>query len=455
MKNRTVLMIAYEFPPEGARGTKRGMKFLSYLPEHGFEPVILTVKNGNYEYHDGSLLKDIPEKLPVYRAVTLESIFYKRSVLKENEVRDTRLEKDLKFNNGMFRQTILKLYHFTGKFLRIPDSKILWLPFAIIEGFLISKKHRIDLIFASGPSFTNHITGALLKKVLRKPLITDYRDSWVSDPAMIKMSKWQKKIMNKLEKFTVKSADRIVATTDGIRDDLKKRYRQYNYDHKVFTVTHGYDERDFLNSKKLTKTSSQFHIVHSGTLGWERNPYEFLKAFSSLLEKYSELSKKIKITFVGQCTPFQDGKRIEDYVKELSLERCIELTGFVSKKTSIDYMFSADVLLLIIGRVQREGADIYGISAKIYDYAYARKPVITIAEEGATSKMARFLNVGPVIYPEDYNEIQNTILNYYNKYCSKKLVVDSDSKVVSLFSYSNLTKKLSEHFQNVLDQTGN
>ncbi|HEV3403788.1 MAG TPA: hypothetical protein VG073_05830, partial [Gaiellaceae bacterium] len=39
---RRILFIAYHFPPIGYSGTQRSVKFVRYLPEHGFEPVVLT-----------------------------------------------------------------------------------------------------------------------------------------------------------------------------------------------------------------------------------------------------------------------------------------------------------------------------------------------------------------------------------------------------------------------------
>ena len=40
MKN--VLMIAYSFPPAGGPGVQRTSKFVKYLRNYGWEPVVLT-----------------------------------------------------------------------------------------------------------------------------------------------------------------------------------------------------------------------------------------------------------------------------------------------------------------------------------------------------------------------------------------------------------------------------
>ena len=38
-----VLIITYYWPPSGGAGVQRWLKFSKYLPEFGWEPIILTV----------------------------------------------------------------------------------------------------------------------------------------------------------------------------------------------------------------------------------------------------------------------------------------------------------------------------------------------------------------------------------------------------------------------------
>ena len=45
MNQQSVLFVVYDFPPEGARGTKRTLKFLQHLPQSGWAPVVLTASH--------------------------------------------------------------------------------------------------------------------------------------------------------------------------------------------------------------------------------------------------------------------------------------------------------------------------------------------------------------------------------------------------------------------------
>ena len=57
---RTVLIIAYDFPPLRTSGVYRPLKFAKYLPEFGWRPIILTVSNYGDAQTDASLLRDLP-----------------------------------------------------------------------------------------------------------------------------------------------------------------------------------------------------------------------------------------------------------------------------------------------------------------------------------------------------------------------------------------------------------
>ena len=55
---KKVLIVTYYWPPSGGPGVQRVLKFCKYLPEYGWEPVILTVKDGEYPSRDETLLSE-------------------------------------------------------------------------------------------------------------------------------------------------------------------------------------------------------------------------------------------------------------------------------------------------------------------------------------------------------------------------------------------------------------
>ncbi|NJL55864.1 hypothetical protein HC928_12230 [bacterium] len=67
-----VLAIAYLFPPVGGGGVQRTAKFVRYLPEFGWQPLVLTVKDPAYATFDPSLAAELPGDLVVERTAALQ-----------------------------------------------------------------------------------------------------------------------------------------------------------------------------------------------------------------------------------------------------------------------------------------------------------------------------------------------------------------------------------------------
>lgn len=445
MNQQSVLFVVYDFPPEGARGTKRTLKFLQHLPQSGWAPVVLTASHQPFDFYDGSMLAEVPAEVPVYRARTLESLVH-RNQYKPGEVRDPVADARKAPPPSWLRRAVLSIYRWVGKFASVPDSRVLWLPLAVVNGLWILWKHRCHAIYSSGPTHTNHVVAAILSRLTGRPLVLDFRDAWVGNPTQLTFSMSMRKAHARLERFCVRAARFVICTTDGMKADFVARHS--NLPTKYVTITNGFDPSDFAPVPLVEQESrdSVLRIIHAGTLGSERSPKEFLLALGQLIRDKPELSGRLEVIFVGKSSPFADGRTIEDYIQEYGCGSVVRLTGYVSRKASLDYMQQADVLLLIIGRVPKETAYIYGISGKIYDYAAARKPLFTIAEPGSTAEMAVRLNLGPVVHPDNVSEIKSTLISLCEEHAVGKIPYDLNLKLLKSFEFSNLTARLAECF---------
>src|SRR4051812_37684232 len=69
---RRVLVLAYFFPPLGGGGVQRTLKHVKYLPEHGWDPIVVTTSSRSYPALDPSLEAEIPADVPVIRTSGLD-----------------------------------------------------------------------------------------------------------------------------------------------------------------------------------------------------------------------------------------------------------------------------------------------------------------------------------------------------------------------------------------------
>ena len=66
--NKKLLMVALDFPPCQSAGVQRTLKFFEHLPELGWDPIVLTVRESVYAKVDSQLSIPSGMESQVYRA---------------------------------------------------------------------------------------------------------------------------------------------------------------------------------------------------------------------------------------------------------------------------------------------------------------------------------------------------------------------------------------------------
>jgi hypothetical protein len=327
-----------------------------------------------------------------------------------------------------------------------PDTGMLWLPFAFWRSMKIYKIIPFDVIFVTGPPFSNFIICYLISIILKKPFILDFRDAWVANPDRGDSHK-TKLFFNKLyERVVIRKAHYVIANTKGVQGDFFDRY-QDQVRSKFIVIPNGFDKDEILSLKKseLHLDSTKFNIVHTGSLGGIRNPLSFLTAVKQLINERKINPDTIKIHFIGLMKKFNDGKTIFDYIEQLQIKPQVRITGFIARDDAFKYMFAADVLLLIIGVVKSNLAlATYGLSGKVYDYTQTGTPILSLAQKGgATFNLIKKYNIGLIANPLNINDIKNKILALYNAWLSGNLRVNYNSDSLNSHDMKKLTHKLS------------
>jgi hypothetical protein len=76
---KKVLIITYYWPPSGGGGVQRWVKFVKYLRDFGWEPIVFTPSNPEIPSYDESMFKDIPEDIRIIKNPIWEPYtYYKR-----------------------------------------------------------------------------------------------------------------------------------------------------------------------------------------------------------------------------------------------------------------------------------------------------------------------------------------------------------------------------------------
>ena len=67
MDNNKILIITYYWPPAGGPGVQRWLKFVKYLPEFGFQPIVYIPENPSYPIIDENLLSEVNDQSIILR----------------------------------------------------------------------------------------------------------------------------------------------------------------------------------------------------------------------------------------------------------------------------------------------------------------------------------------------------------------------------------------------------
>lgn len=416
---KKVLVIAYYFPPMGLSGVQRTLKFVKYLPDNNWQPIVLTTNAPVYYAYDNSLLDEIPDdKVLIYRTEADLTKYAKRNA-------DSTKQIVAKYPSKNF-QFIRK--YFVSLFLQ-PDSRILWKKSAIKLAKQIFAEHQIDAIYATAPPFTDFLIANELSEQFDVPFIVDYRDLWVDNAFYVYPTPFHKIYSMKLESEVLQNADKTIVINRFMKESLIKRYRNLTHN-DISIIPHGYDKNDFDKARQSLDKSEKFVITHSGLFPDDLTPEYFLRALRKFLDKFPSASQNIEARFVGILR-----KEHIKIIKKLGLEEQCSLLGYVEHLEAVKHLLESDVLWMMI-------TNNIATPSRMYEYFGAEKPMIISAPEGNIKELAESSGAAFTTNPKDVEAIAYGIEQYYMLWKTNSLPA-MHKNFADAFDRKSLTAELS------------
>ena len=190
---KRVLMIAFHFPPMlGSSGLQRTLKFTRYLPDHGWQPIVLSANAKVYQATSDAQLGEIGATAVVRRAWSLDAA------------------RDLSIRGAY------------PSWLALPDRWASWWLGAVPAGLALIRRYRPDAIWSTFPIATSHLIGLTLARYSGLPWIADFRDSMTEEhyPADART----RRVYRWIERHTVNRCRAAVFTTPGAARMYAARY---------------------------------------------------------------------------------------------------------------------------------------------------------------------------------------------------------------------------------------
>ena len=173
---KKVLIISYYWPPSGGAGVQRWLKFVKYLPEFGWQPIIYTPENPEFPAVDESLIKDIPEGLEILKQPIWEPYSWYRQFLGDKDKKIGAGFVSDKKDPGFLQKISVWV---RGNFF-IPDARRFWIKPSVNYLTKYLKDNPVDVVVSTGPPHSMHLIALGLKKSLGVKWIADFRDPWTN-----------------------------------------------------------------------------------------------------------------------------------------------------------------------------------------------------------------------------------------------------------------------------------
>lgn len=361
---KRVLIITYYWPPSGGAGVQRWLKFAKYLPEFGWQPVILTVdpKYASYPQRDESLLAEIDDRCLVYTTRSFELYDLYKLISGKKEVPYGGFANESK---GGLLQPVFKFLR--GNFL-LPDPRKGWNKFALKKAVELIRQFNIDTVITTSPPHSTQLIGLKLKQKLKIRWIADLRDPWtdIYYYSQFNHTALARKIDRHYERKMVENADVLITVSADIKRIFAEKSR-LAIASKTIVIPNGFDDEDF--RIKEVPAESRKIITYTGTISETYDVDSFLLALKRI---NAELKPKLLIRFVGKV-PLP----VEQKFRDTGVD--CEFVGYVDHEKSIEYLLRSDLLLLVIPKVKNNLGILPG---KFFEYLASGKPVLAVGPIG-------------------------------------------------------------------------
>jgi glycosyltransferase involved in cell wall biosynthesis len=401
---RRVLMLAYFFPPLGGGGVQRTLKHVKYLPDEGFESIVLTTRLGWSSMRDPTLGADLRPGTKVIRATEIPVQMAKWGL--HGVLRRAGLSTDI------------------TSYIGWPDETSGWVPAAIWHAFGAVRRHRPDVLYSTSSPVSAHLVALIVSRATGIPWVADFRDPWMINPQVRRLAGPVRDLSERLERAIVRHA-RYVTIPDesvellGIGDE----------DPRLVLIRNGVDPDD-LPPTVSTGRNTKFRLAHVGSLYGERNAAPVFAALRSLLDRKAVDPRNVEIRIVGSAALGDDAN-----LEGLPVTR----TGYVDHAAAVSEMAAADALLLYAPPVIR------GPSGKIYEYLVSGRPILCVTRaDNFAFRLVRQLGAGICAEPGDQPGIEAAIEQLYVRWSHGELRVDPKvrDEALSRFSRAVLARQL-------------
>jgi len=427
------LIVASNFPPIQSAGVYRTLRLVKYLPNLGWRLKVITLSTDTLLPNattDFSLLDQIANDIEVCRAPARfpietfnritgrakrkrpqQNMTPKQDLTTEIAADDRQHSISDSAKNGDSSSWSQRLKDRLTLPWKTPDRLIGWVGTAAKLGTKVAKNSEPDLIYSSGPPWSNHLVAEKIVSATGLPWVADFRDPWVGNAFRPNRSgdTWVGRKHRMLEEKVYKVANAVIFNTARARYDAIGRIGD-SLAKKSVVIPNGFDPEHFeVNNtqpnENLPKRTNPIQMIHAGAFYGKRNIDSMLAVIGDMKQAGKLSAADFQLELIGKIRTHE-----KSLIEQHSIEDIVVLTPPMSHQECLGRLGSADVLLL----VQTEAP--LCIPGKLYEYVALKKPILTLAAEGSTADLVAHDNLGPCIDPADKAHLETGLLHLIQQF---------------------------------------
>lgn len=420
---KSVLIITFRFPPMPGIGGIRLFGLAKYLPEHGWNPIILTPvlpKGPDSRFH--------VIQTPYDDAIT----HWKKRIGLDTK---KSLNEQFGVTRPKNRPSIMDcLAYLPSEIISYPDEKKGWYKHAVQAGDKFLRSERVDAILSSSYPVTCHLIAKAFAEKYHIPWIADLRDLWTQNPYSnhCALRRFAEK---RLELRTLANASALVTVSKPLADDLGRLHTNK----PVYAITNGFDPEDAcFDPPELT---DKFTITYTGALyDGKRDPSMLFEALKNLIRNGIIESDRVEVRFFGSQDPW-----LYDEIRDANLDGIVKIFGFIPRDQALQKQRESQLLLLLLWNNPQERGVYTG---KVFEYLAARRPIIALGgpEESVVKDLINETQSGH--YSSSLEDLEAVLSKYYWGYMRTGAIPPITKGAASNYSHREMAKK----FAGVLDE---
>ncbi len=397
---KTVLILAYYFPPSGGPGVQRVLNYVKYLPAFGWRPVVITVENGDFPARDETLLAEIPAEVTVIRTPIVEPyrLYRRLQGLPPNAPVDVEVLSKTGGTESWRSWMIRKI----RETFFIPDARIGWFPFARKAVLSVLRQQHIDVLYTSSPPYTTAVVGLSVKRKTGIPWIAGFRDPWTGFLSAAQRWWLPRRVEQWLERNVVQGADVVECAWRGIVSDFRAKYPDVPAD-KFVVIPNGFNPD--VAQPVPYKRNAAFTLTYAGSLYGKRDPMPVIAALQTLVDQGEIEKEHFQLRIVGRI-----GEEVRRKLEQVPVQLLLE--PYVPFRESIRRLQQSEALLLIVDD-SPHARDI--VPGKLFEYLAVHRPIVAVAPmESEVATILEETAAGTVCAPEQVECLARTIAALYH-----------------------------------------